>query len=86
MITISNGNFARAPDMRPGISRPFVARGWAPGENPHIPSFHHSFKADVVHGRGFQTIDVLRSISSSTPAAGGAVIAVRPGSPSWPSA
>ena len=40
--------------------RQSMTRGGAPGENPHIESFFHSFKADVVHGCGFQTIDALR--------------------------
>jgi transposase InsO family protein len=40
--------------------RQSMTRGGAPGENPHIESFFHSFKADVVHGARFQTIDELR--------------------------
>jgi putative transposase len=37
-----------------------MTRGGAPGENPHIESFFHSFKADVIHGCRFQTIGELR--------------------------
>ena len=40
--------------------RQSMTRGGAPGENAHIESFFHSFKADVVHGRRFQTIGELR--------------------------
>jgi putative transposase len=40
--------------------RQSMTRGGAPGENPHIESFFHSCKADVIHGRGFQTIAELR--------------------------
>ncbi len=40
--------------------RQSMTRGGAPGENPHIESFFHSFKADVVHGCRFQTIGELR--------------------------
>ena len=27
-----------------------------PGENAHMESFFHSLKADVIHGRSFQTV------------------------------
>jgi len=40
--------------------RQSMTRGGAPGENPHIESFFHSFKADVVIGARIQTIDALR--------------------------
>ena len=34
--------------------------GGAPGENAHMESFFHSLKADVIHGRSFQTVTELR--------------------------
>ena len=37
-----------------------MTRGGAPGENAHMESFFHSLKADVVHGRQFQTVQELR--------------------------
>jgi transposase InsO family protein len=37
-----------------------MTRGDAPGENAHMESFSHSLKADVIHGRSFQTVDELR--------------------------
>ena len=37
-----------------------MTRGGAPGENAHMESFFHSLKADVIHGRSFQTIRELR--------------------------
>jgi len=37
-----------------------MTRGGAPGENPHVESFFHSCKADVIHGRDFRTIGELR--------------------------
>ena len=40
--------------------RQSMTRGGAPGENAHMESFFHSLKADVIHGRSFQTVDELR--------------------------
>jgi putative transposase len=40
--------------------RQSMTRGGAPGENAHMESFFHSLKADVIHGRLFQTVDLLR--------------------------
>ena len=40
--------------------RQSMARGGAPGENAHMESFFHSLKADLVHGRTFQTVAGLR--------------------------
>lgn len=40
--------------------RQSMTRGGAPGENAHMESFFHSLKADVIHGRSFQTITELR--------------------------
>jgi putative transposase len=40
--------------------RQSVTRGGAPGENAHMESFFHSLKADVIHGRSFQTVAALR--------------------------
>jgi transposase InsO family protein len=40
--------------------RQSMTRGGAPGENAHMESFFHSLKADLVHGRQFQTVDELR--------------------------
>ena len=37
-----------------------MTRGGAPGENAHMESFFHSLKADVIHGRVFQTVAELR--------------------------
>ena len=37
-----------------------MTRGGAPGENAHMESFFHSLKADVIHGRSFQTVGELR--------------------------
>ena len=37
-----------------------MTRGGAPGESAHMESFFHSLKADVIHGRSFQTITELR--------------------------
>jgi transposase InsO family protein len=37
-----------------------MTRGGAPGENAHMESFFHSLKADVIHGRQFLTLDLLR--------------------------
>ena len=34
--------------------------GGAPAENAHMESFFHSLKADVIHGRSFQTVTELR--------------------------
>lgn len=41
--------------------RQSMTRGGAPGENPHVESFFHSFKTDMVHGCRLQTIGELRS-------------------------
>ena len=40
--------------------RQSMTRGGAPGENAHMESFFHSLKADVIHGRSFQTVTALR--------------------------
>lgn len=40
--------------------RQSMTRGGAPGENAHMESFFHSLKADVIHGRSFQSIGELR--------------------------
>jgi len=40
--------------------RQSMTRGGAPGENAHMESFFHSFKADLVHGYPFQTVAELR--------------------------
>jgi len=40
--------------------RQSMTRGGAPGENAHMESFFHSLKADVIHGRTFQTVADLR--------------------------
>jgi putative transposase len=40
--------------------RQSMTRGGAPGENAHMESFFHSRKADLVHGRSFQTVAELR--------------------------
>ena len=40
--------------------RQSMTRGGAPGENPHIDSVFHSCKADVIQGRGCETIAELR--------------------------
>ncbi len=40
--------------------RQSMTRGGAPGENAHMESFFHSLKADVIHGRSFQSIAELR--------------------------
>jgi putative transposase len=40
--------------------RQSMTRGGAPGENAHMESFFHSLKADLVHGRQFQTVAELR--------------------------
>jgi transposase InsO family protein len=40
--------------------RQSMTRGGAPDENAHIESFFHSLKADVIHGRRFQTVGELR--------------------------
>jgi len=37
-----------------------MTRGGAPQENPHIESFFHSLKADLIHGRRFQSVHELR--------------------------
>jgi putative transposase len=37
-----------------------TTRGGAPDENAHIESFFHSLKADVIHGRRFETVIELR--------------------------
>ena len=40
--------------------RQSMTRGGAPEENPHMESFFHSLKADLVHGRMFLTVAELR--------------------------
>ena len=40
--------------------RQSTTRGGAPDENAHMESFFHSLKADVIHGRSFQTVTQLR--------------------------
>ena len=40
--------------------RQSMTRGGAPGENAHMESFFHSLKADVIHGRSFETVTALR--------------------------
>ena len=40
--------------------RQSMTGGGAPSENAHIESFFHSLKADLVHGRQFQTVGELR--------------------------
>lgn len=40
--------------------RQSMTRGGAPGENAHMESFFHSFKADLVHGCQSQTVAELR--------------------------
>jgi putative transposase len=40
--------------------RQSMTRGGAPDENAHMESFFHSLKADVIHGRGFETVADLR--------------------------
>jgi putative transposase len=40
--------------------RQSMTRGGAPGENAHMESFFHSLKADLIHGRSFQTVVDLR--------------------------
>ena len=40
--------------------RQSMTRGGAPGENAHMESFFHSLKADVIHGRRFQSVADLR--------------------------
>ncbi len=37
-----------------------MTRGGAPDESAHMESFFHSLKADVIHGRRFQTVGELR--------------------------
>jgi len=41
-------------------STKYDARRRAPDENAHIESFFHSLKADVIHGRRWQTVAALR--------------------------
>ena len=41
--------------------RQSMTRGAAPDENAHVESFFHSLKADLIHGRRFQTIAELRN-------------------------
>jgi putative transposase len=43
-----------------GGVRQSMTRGGAPGENAHMESFFHSLKADVIHGRRFQSVADLR--------------------------
>jgi transposase InsO family protein len=40
--------------------RQSMTRGGAPDENAHMESFFHSLKADVIHGRRFETVAELR--------------------------
>ena len=40
--------------------RQSMTRGGAPGENAHMESFFHSLKADLVHGRQFDSVTELR--------------------------
>jgi putative transposase len=40
--------------------RQSMTRGGAPEENAHMESFFHSLKTDVIHGRRFDTVGVLR--------------------------
>ncbi len=40
--------------------RQSMTRGGAPGDNAHMESFFHSLKADLVHGRRFQSDRELR--------------------------
>jgi len=40
--------------------RQSTTRGGAPDENAHMESFFHSLKADVIHGRRFDTVADLR--------------------------
>ena len=40
--------------------RQSMTRGGAPDENAHMESFCHSLKADVIHGRRFETVAELR--------------------------
>ena len=42
--------------------RQSMTRGGAPRENAHMESFFHSLKADVIHGRTFQTVIELRQV------------------------
>ena len=37
-----------------------MTRGGAPDENAHMESFFHSLKAELIHGRSFQTVTELR--------------------------
>jgi transposase InsO family protein len=41
-------------------ARQSMTRGGAPGDNAHMESFFHSLKADVIHGRAFQSVHELR--------------------------
>jgi transposase InsO family protein len=45
--------------IREGI-RQSMTCGGSPGENAHMESFFHSLKADIIHGRSFQTVTELR--------------------------
>jgi putative transposase len=40
--------------------RQSMTRGGAPDENAHMESFFHSLKAELIHGRSFQTVTELR--------------------------
>jgi len=42
--------------------RQSMTGGGAPGENAHMESFFHSLKAEVIHGRSFQTVPELRPL------------------------
>ena len=37
-----------------------MTRGGAPDEHAHMESFFHSLKAELIHGRSFQTVGDLR--------------------------
>ncbi len=42
--------------------RQSMTRGGAPGENAHMESFFRSLKADLIHGRTFETVAELRPL------------------------
>jgi transposase InsO family protein len=42
--------------------RQSMTRGGAPDENAHMESFFHSLKADVIHGRRFESVADLRRV------------------------
>jgi transposase InsO family protein len=53
------GTRVRTCLMTRGV-RQSMTRGGAPGENAHMESFFHSLKADLIHGRAFQSVAELR--------------------------